>query len=145
MNEFDSERIEFILKHSGYLKVNQPQRADIIIFNTCSVRKKAEDRMYGHIGNLKSMKAENPQILICVGGCTAQSLGEKILKDLPHVDIVFGTRCIDRLPELRNKGILRQFVSGDLPPNERQEIWELFKKTTGPCQGQHPSSPAFPT
>jgi tRNA-2-methylthio-N6-dimethylallyladenosine synthase len=103
MNEFDSERIEFILKHSGYLKVNQPQRADIIIFNTCSVRKKAEDRMYGHIGNLKSMKAENSQILICVGGCTAQSLGEKILKDLPHVDIVFGTRCIDRLPELLDK------------------------------------------
>ncbi len=103
MNEFDSERIGFVLNKNGFSRVQEPDSSDIVIFNTCSVRKKAEDRLYGHIGNLKALKAKNPQILICVGGCTAQSLGEKILQDFSHVDIVFGTRSIDRLPELLDK------------------------------------------
>ena len=108
MNEFDSERIEFILQRNGYNKVECPEKADLIIFNTCSVRKKAEDRLYGNIGNLKSLKAENPQLIICVGGCTAQSLGEKILQDFSHVDIVFGTQNIDRLPELINRRYIEE-------------------------------------
>jgi len=103
MNEFDSERILFLLQGIGYIKADNIYEADLIVFNTCSVREKAERRLYGHIGNLKFLKNNKPGLIICVGGCTAQNLKEKILQDFPYVDIVFGTHNIENLPELLKK------------------------------------------
>jgi tRNA-2-methylthio-N6-dimethylallyladenosine synthase len=91
MNEFDSGRIIFLLKEAGFSRTENIKMAGLVIINTCSVRKKAENRLYGHIGNLKILKNKSPGVIICIGGCTAQSLRDKIQKDFPFVDIVFGT------------------------------------------------------
>jgi tRNA-2-methylthio-N6-dimethylallyladenosine synthase len=100
MNEFDSERISAILERQGYLKTENQEDAGLIILNTCSVRLKAENKLFGHIGNLKVLKEQNPGLVICIGGCTAQSLKEKLTDIFPYIDIVFGTGNIEYLPEL---------------------------------------------
>jgi tRNA-2-methylthio-N6-dimethylallyladenosine synthase len=100
MNEFDSERISAILERHGYLKTDSQEDAGLIILNTCSVRLKAENRLFGHIGNLKVLKEQNPSLVICIGGCTAQSLKEKLNDTFPYIDIVFGTGNIENLPDL---------------------------------------------
>ncbi|MCL5070488.1 MAG: tRNA (N6-isopentenyl adenosine(37)-C2)-methylthiotransferase MiaB, partial [Actinobacteria bacterium] len=103
MNEFDSERIGYLMETCGYSRTNDLNTAKIILINTCSVREKADNRLYGHLGNLKSLKINNPDTLICVGGCAAQSLKEKIIKEFPYIDIVFGTKNIKNLPDLIKK------------------------------------------
>jgi len=100
MNEFDSERMAYLLDKNGYLKADKMEESDIIIINTCAVREKAKNRLYGHIGILKSMKISKPGLMICVGGCSAQNLKDEILKVFPYVDIVFGTHNISELPNL---------------------------------------------
>ena len=100
INEYDSERILYFLEKEGYVITFNIEKSDIIVFNTCSVREKPVNKLYGHIGRLKKLKKLNPQLLICVGGCTAQNLKDRILKDLPYVDVVFGTHNISELPEL---------------------------------------------
>lgn len=105
MNEYDSERIAYLLEDSGYLRTDDINSANIILINTCSVREKADNKLYGHLGNLKSIKINNTDILVCVGGCTAQNLNEKIIRDFPYVDVVFGTKNIQDLPILINERI----------------------------------------
>ncbi len=106
MNENDSERIMYLLEEEGYERTYNIAASDLIVLNTCTVREKAKNRLYGHIGNLKRLKSKNKDILICIGGCTAQDLKEKIIEDFPFVDIVFGTHNIPELPELIKKRIL---------------------------------------
>jgi tRNA-2-methylthio-N6-dimethylallyladenosine synthase len=103
MNEFDSGRISKLLESSGYENTINEKNADIIVFNTCSVREKAENKLFGHLGNLKTLKKNKPETLICVGGCTAQNLKDKIFNDFPYVDIVFGTDSINKLQDLIDK------------------------------------------
>jgi tRNA-2-methylthio-N6-dimethylallyladenosine synthase len=100
MNEFDSERIAFLLEKEGYLKTGTPQDANIIIINTCAVRKKAVTKLFGHIGNLKTLKTSNPDLIICVGGCAAQNLENSIIEKFPFIDIIFGTKNSAKLPYL---------------------------------------------
>ncbi len=100
MNENDSERIIYLLETSGYKRIYDMEDSDLIVLNTCTVREKAKNRLYGHIGNLKKLKEKNKNILICIGGCAAQDLKEKITNDFPFVDIVFGTHNIPELPDL---------------------------------------------
>jgi len=100
MNEYDSERILYYLKEKGYKTVLSPEESNIIIINTCAVREKANNRLFGHLGKLKNLKESRNDLIICVGGCTAQSMGEEIQKRCPFVDIVFGTHNISELPSL---------------------------------------------
>lgn len=100
MNVVDSERIVATLHELGYVQVETPEGSDLILLNTCSVRDKAERKVYGHLNRFKSLKAENPRLILGVGGCVAQQEGEKILKKLPFVDLVFGTHNVHRLAEL---------------------------------------------
>ena len=100
MNENDSERIMYLVEKEGYERTLDIEDSNLIILNTCAVREKAQNRLYGHIGNLKNLKYKNRNILICIGGCVSQSLKEKILKDFPFVDIVFGTHNIYELPHI---------------------------------------------
>jgi tRNA-2-methylthio-N6-dimethylallyladenosine synthase len=88
MNEFDSERIRYILENQGYSMCESREKSDIIIINTCAVREKAKNRLYGHIGRLKDLKAKNPDLIICIGGCSAQNLKERIIKDF-NLSILF--------------------------------------------------------
>ncbi len=102
MNVHDSERIAGILSGMGYTACDSIEQADIAVFNTCCIRENAENHAYGNIGMLKKLKAENKNLLICVGGCMMQQIGkaEILHKKYPYVDIIFGTHNLDNLQSL---------------------------------------------
>ncbi|MCK6466982.1 MAG: tRNA (N6-isopentenyl adenosine(37)-C2)-methylthiotransferase MiaB [Candidatus Brocadia sinica] len=108
MNKLDAELSLGLLQEEGYRIVDKADEADVILFNTCSVRQHAEDKVYSHLGALKKLKKRHPEIIVGVLGCMAQKDGEAIFKRMPHVDLVCGTRMFSRLPELllsiRNHG-----------------------------------------
>ena len=103
MNEYDSEKIEDILASKNNLsRTNSPEDADLIVLNTCSVREKAEDKLFSDLGRYRKLKETKPHIQIAVGGCVASQEGEEIIKRAPYVDAVFGPQTLHRLPELMN-------------------------------------------
>ncbi|MFA7184755.1 MAG: tRNA (N6-isopentenyl adenosine(37)-C2)-methylthiotransferase MiaB [Victivallales bacterium] len=99
MNERDTEAIAGMLAQQGYSIVDDENAADILIFNTCSVREQAERKAIGKIGIVKKLKKLKPHLIIGIMGCMAQNLGEKLLQDLPHADFVIGTGQLHKLPE----------------------------------------------
>ncbi|NVN99594.1 MAG: tRNA (N6-isopentenyl adenosine(37)-C2)-methylthiotransferase MiaB [Geobacteraceae bacterium] len=100
MNVSDSEKILLMLHTVGYESVSTVADADMVIVNTCSVRAKAEDRVYGILLTMKGELKKNPDLLIGVGGCVAQQEGEKLLKKIPHLSFVFGTHNLHLLPQI---------------------------------------------
>ncbi len=94
MNVHDSEKILGVLEPEGFLQTDNPRSADLIIFNTCSIRQKAEQKFYSELGRIKSFKKLNPRLKIAVAGCIAQHEGKNIFKRAPHVDFVFGPQNI---------------------------------------------------
>ena len=100
MNVVDSEWIATLLAEQGYSQVDQAAMADLIILNTCSVRNKAERKVYGHLGSFKPLKDKNPQLILAVGGCVAQQEGQRLLDKVPYLNIVFGTHNVGKLPQL---------------------------------------------
>ncbi|MBI4436456.1 MAG: tRNA (N6-isopentenyl adenosine(37)-C2)-methylthiotransferase MiaB [Candidatus Omnitrophica bacterium] len=100
MNDFDSEIIMGMLRERGYFPTEKEETADIILFNTCSVRQHAEDRVFGKVGDLKQLKRERPDLVIGIVGCMAQNYKEAIFDRLPHVDFISGPRNIYDIPEL---------------------------------------------
>ena len=97
MNEYDSERIAGLLERAGYVLTEEEEAADIILFNTCSVRDTAEQRLYGRVWELKPLKQENPDLIIGICGCMGQLYGEEMVKKVPIVDLVMGPR---QIPEI---------------------------------------------
>ena len=100
MNEHKSEGIGGMLVQEGYELVSTAEEADLVIFNTCMVREKAEDKVYSEAGIIKGFKKKNPDIILGIGGCMAQALGDKIIKRSPTVDFVFGSTNIADIPTL---------------------------------------------
>jgi tRNA-2-methylthio-N6-dimethylallyladenosine synthase len=100
MNEHDSERIAGLLEADGLELAEQPGDADVIVLNTCCIRENADNKFYGHLGNLKALKDQNPDLKIMVGGCLAQKDRDAIVERAPHVDVVFGTHNVGRAAEL---------------------------------------------
>lgn len=100
MNERDSEIMGQLLATADYAKTGEPDRADLILINTCSIRAKAEQKVYSLLGRLKRQKLAKPSLIIAVTGCVAQQEGHRIPSRMPHVDIVLGTQHVCRLPEL---------------------------------------------
>jgi tRNA-2-methylthio-N6-dimethylallyladenosine synthase len=100
MNVYDSEQMAARLSAMGYEQVSAPEVSDLIILNTCTIRAKAEQKVYSFLGRLARLKAKRSDMIIGVGGCVAQQDGKKILERLPFVDIIFGTKAIDRLPAM---------------------------------------------
>lgn len=100
MNDSDSEKIASLLSIHNYRTTTDKEKADLIILNTCSIRGKAEHKVYSYLGTLKPYKEKKPGLIIGVGGCVAQQQGEQLLKRTPYLDIVFGTHNIHKLPEL---------------------------------------------
>ncbi len=100
MNVYDSEQILRQMATAGYEPVESPEEADLIICNTCSIREKAEQKAFSFLGRLAALKRARPDIIIGIGGCVAQQEGRRILRRLPHVDLVFGTQAISRLPAM---------------------------------------------
>ncbi len=101
MNEYDSDKMADVLsKSQGVEQIDNPDNADIILFNTCSVREKAQEKVFHDLGRVKHLKAANPDLVIGVGGCVASQEGKAIVSRAPFVDVVFGPQTLHRLPEL---------------------------------------------
>ena len=109
MNVHDSERLAGLLETAGYVDLasvpaaERPETADVVVFNTCAVRENADNKLYGNLGQLRSVKTANPDLQIAVGGCMAQKDRESIVKRAPWVDVVFGTHNIGSLPALLDR------------------------------------------
>jgi tRNA-2-methylthio-N6-dimethylallyladenosine synthase len=101
MNEYDSEKMAGVLREAeGFETTDRPEDADLILFNTCSVREKAQEKVFHDLGRVKHLKQAKPDLLIGVGGCVASQEGAAIVKRAPYVDIVFGPQTLHRLPQL---------------------------------------------
>ena len=101
MNEYDSEKINDVLANKNKLiQTTEQKDADLIVLNTCSIREKAEVKVYSDLGRIRKLKEVNPNLRIAVGGCVASQEGANIIKRAPYVDIVFGPQTLHRLPDL---------------------------------------------
>ncbi|NOT14163.1 MAG: tRNA (N6-isopentenyl adenosine(37)-C2)-methylthiotransferase MiaB [Methylotenera sp.] len=101
MNEYDSSRMaDMLAATDGMVETQTPEDADVILLNTCSVREKAEDKVFSHLGRFVELKEKNPNLVIGVGGCVATQEGDNIIKRAPYVDVVFGPQTLHRLPEM---------------------------------------------
>jgi len=101
MNEYDSDKMVDVLNASEEMvRTDRPEEADVILFNTCSVREKAQEKVFSDLGRVQHLKDLNPQLVIGVGGCVASQEGETIVKRAPYVDVVFGPQTLHRLPQL---------------------------------------------
>jgi tRNA-2-methylthio-N6-dimethylallyladenosine synthase len=100
MNENDSERIAGLLAAQGMEPTDDAESADVVVLNTCCIRENADNKLYGHLGHLQSLKAQRPDLQIAVGGCLAQKDRERIVERAGHVDVVFGTHNLHRAAEL---------------------------------------------
>ncbi|MBW3588354.1 MAG: tRNA (N6-isopentenyl adenosine(37)-C2)-methylthiotransferase MiaB [Actinobacteria bacterium] len=121
MNEHDSERMAGLLEVQGYRPASAVEKADVVILNTCAIRENADNRLYGNLGWLKPAKEDRPDMKIVVGGCLAEKDRDLIVEKAPWVDVVFGTRNIEALPQL-----LRQVEAQGIPVVEFHETLEMF-------------------
>ena len=101
MNEYDSDKTVDILKEKKDVSVtDNPEDADIILLNTCSIREKAEEKVYSDLGRIRKLKDKNPNLKIGVGGCVATQEGENIKKRAPYVDLIYGPQTLHKVPDL---------------------------------------------
>ncbi len=107
MNVHDSEKMSGILKGEGYIEADSPGDADLVIFNTCSIRQKAEQKFYSELGRIKDLKKRKPGLTIAVAGCIAQQEGKNILKRVPYVDHVMGPQNIHMVTDILKSNIHR--------------------------------------
>ena len=122
MNEYDSAKMVDVLRESGgYELTDDPERADLLLLNTCSIREKAQEKVFSLLGSWRQLKSAKPGLIIGVGGCVASQEGEGITKRAPYVDLVFGPQTLHRLPdmiaELRSHG--RSVVDISFPEIEK--------------------------
>ncbi len=123
MNEYDSKRMEEVL-YPSFTPVASPEEADLILVNTCSIREKAEHKVYSLVGRFRALKEKRPGLIIGVGGCVAQQEGERLLKRLPFLDLVFGPQgiyglghAVKEIEEGRGPIVLTEMVDGfEIPP-----------------------------
>ena len=109
MNEYDSTKMVDVLRESHGLELtDKPEQADVLLLNTCSVREKAQEKVFSQLGRWKDWKQQRPGLMIGVGGCVASQEGEAITRRAPYVDLVFGPQTLHRLPEMLNDARARQ-------------------------------------
>jgi tRNA-2-methylthio-N6-dimethylallyladenosine synthase len=138
MNEHDSERMKGMLESLGYREVDERADADVILFNTCSIRESADSRFVGHLGEAKRLKSEDPTKVIGVGGCWAQSVKQDVFRQFPFVDVAFGPGQIPKLAEfLTSDSITAQGYfefegfSGHLPMKRGREFQAWVQISVG--------------
>jgi tRNA-2-methylthio-N6-dimethylallyladenosine synthase len=122
MNEYDSEKISGVLAETeGLTRAASAEEADVIVFNTCSVREKAQEKVFADLGRVRHLKRAKPELLIAVGGCVASQEGGAIVERAPYVDVVFGPQTLHRLPELlaRRRASGRPQVDVSFPEIEK--------------------------
>jgi tRNA-2-methylthio-N6-dimethylallyladenosine synthase len=126
MNVYDSEWIAKGLKTLRYELTSSLETADLIIVNTCSIREKAEQKVFSFLGRLDRLKGLKPELIIGVGGCVAQQEGAKLLERVPNVDLVFGTNAIGRLPGLVEKITQKKCRIVDVEMSEKIEEFNIL-------------------
>jgi len=115
MNEYDSDKMSDVLKHSHGLELTDDiDQADVLLVNTCSIREKAEEKLFHQLGRWKKLKSAKPNLVIGVGGCVASQEGDLILKRAPYVDLIFGPQTLHRLPNMLNNAIDKNQLSIDI-------------------------------
>jgi tRNA-2-methylthio-N6-dimethylallyladenosine synthase len=115
MNEYDSDKMSDVLKHSHGLELTDDvDQADVLLVNTCSIREKAEEKLFHQLGRWKKLKTAKPNLVIGVGGCVASQEGDLILKRAPYVDLIFGPQTLHRLPNMLNDVLDKSQVSIDI-------------------------------
>ncbi len=124
MNERDSESLSCLLESLGYRRCEEETEADILIFNTCSVRDQAERKVIGKVGLMKKYKRDRPELIIGIIGCMAQRLGNRLLEELPHLDFVAGTDALQRVPALLEEIVAKRtrLVSTQTGPGVFKEL-----------------------
>ena len=138
MNEHDSERMKGMLDSLGYNEAGERSDADLILFNTCSVREKADNRLVGHLGEAKRLKAEDPTRVIGIGGCWSQSMKERVFELFPFVDVAFGPGQVHRLAEFLTSDSLSaqgyfefEGFTGHLPMKREREFQAWVQISVG--------------
>ena len=129
MNEHDSERIAGLLEADGLRRADSLDEADVVVLNTCCIRENADNKLYGHLGQLKALKQRRPDLQIVVGGCLAQKDRDVIVERAPHVDVVFGTHNVPRAAEL----VREQREAG-------RSLVEILEETVADDQAAFPSA-----
>lgn len=128
MNEYDSDKIAELLGASHRIcKTNNEQAADLLLVNTCSVREKAQEKLFHQLGRWRVQKQHKPSTIIAVGGCVASQEGEDILKRAPYVDIIFGPQTLHRLPNMLNNVLAKKQVQVDVSFPEIEKFDHLAK------------------
>ena len=135
MNEHDSERISGLLEADGLTRVENDEEADVVVYNTCTIRENADNRLYGNLGQIKKLKDVRPDLQIMVAGCQAQKDQEAIQKRAPWVDVVFGTHNVHRAAELLREArlsgpVMEILAESELFPSalpvRREEEWSAW-------------------
>ena len=115
MNEYDSNKMGDVLKASHNLDLTEDiNEADVLLINTCSIREKAEDKLFHQLGRWRKLKEKNPNLVIGVGGCVASQEGDLILKRAPYVDMIFGPQTLHRLPNMLNEALNDDEITVDI-------------------------------
>jgi tRNA-2-methylthio-N6-dimethylallyladenosine synthase len=138
MNEHDSERMKGMLESIGYREVPERAQADLILFNTCSIRESADNRFIGHLGEAKRLKSEDPERVVGVGGCWSQSMKERVFEMFPFVDVAFGPGQVHRLAEFLTTDSLTaqgyfefEGFTGHLPMKREREFQAWVQVSVG--------------
>ena len=138
MNEHDSERMKGMLESIGYREVEERDGADLILFNTCSIREKADNRLVGHLGEAKRLKAEDPERVVGIGGCWSQSMKERVFELFPFVDVAFGPGQVHKLAEFLTSDSLTaqgyfefEGFTGHLPMKREREFQAWVQISSG--------------
>jgi tRNA-2-methylthio-N6-dimethylallyladenosine synthase len=138
MNEHDSERMKGMLESLGYNEAATRDEADVILFNTCSIRETADSRFLGHLGEAKRLKSEDPEKVVGVGGCWAQSVKDEVFQQFPFVDVAFGPGQIPKLAEFLTSDSLTaqgffefEGFAGHLPMKREREFQAWVQVSVG--------------
>src|SRR5918911_655288 len=138
MNEHDSERMKGMLESLGYQEAPARDQADLILFNTCSIREKADDRFIAHLGEAKRLKADDPSRVVGVGGCWAQSVKEEVFARFPFVDVAFGPGQVHKLAEFLTSDSLSaqgyfefEGFTGHLPAKRERHVQAWVQISAG--------------
>lgn len=131
MNEYDSSKIYDLLRFYGYKKSIFPDKADVLLLNTCSIREKAQEKLFHQLGRWKKLKYYNPKLIIGVGGCVASQEGENIINRANFVDIIFGPQTLHRLPKMIDKVLKtnKKMIDISFPKIEKFDYLPKIKKT----------------
>ncbi len=121
MNVHDSEKMAGVLESEGYIRTYEPKHADLIVFNTCSIREKAEQKFYSRLGRIKTVKRNIPHVRIAVAGCIAQQDGTKLTERAPYVDFVFGPDNLRYIKDIAAETALQQYMLSE-NPNLTEEL-----------------------